>query len=485
MLGFQGLSARASACNHLTGLHVRRRALLQVTVWVSNCVCRLPSPFAVLRVSVVACVYLVPFVHHCVVVLFHVVMIVPSLFLASSLSQSSNLKVVLRRQVTVVDLGFVSGLACPVSSGSVDVSRRHFGSIGSRPAVSVGTDEFIRPCRRSAVSRPMLGRSSSLPGPPSPGRTNVRRVAAVGLDGSIAVLEASPFPDLGVGKVGASQVIIEEAPSAEDELCTVALSACEDNVVISGVIRVPVRVGGSHFVPSVHASIAHGGGLKVAAWLQFVPPTGVPVGRDDLGSGAELDSFTSDGHKCGGQCAWSDPCSSSVGTIGGGWCGATSAPRSGNDRCIHHGVGGSAGACVDAGTCSQSASGLDDAVAARSVLAKKEDAASIVGPVGCSYSYALSRPESNANKYAIRLYNPGPINNMYEARWCINGPPQDAPLVQSVAVQVDVACGPSQASGSSGKVARGSAVIFPPRVLQVSHHVGSEDDSDLDSDAAS
>lgn len=44
--------------------------------------------------------------------------------------------------------------------------------------------------------------------------------ALVGLDGPVTESVASPIPDGVVGRVGASQVIIDEASDVRDGLCT-------------------------------------------------------------------------------------------------------------------------------------------------------------------------------------------------------------------------------------------------------------------------
>ena len=129
--------------------------------------------------------------------------------------------------------------------------------------------------------------------------------------------------------------------------------------------------------------------------------TSVPVGPgNDVVSGAELDPFASDGHRCGGRCAWNDPCSGRVGAIGAGYCVAMGAPRVGDGRCMRDDDGCSAGARADVGTRSRSASRVGGVVAARPVFAGEGGATSVVGPAGCIYLYgAFDLIEENEQLY--------------------------------------------------------------------------------------
>lgn len=82
--------------------------------------------------------------------------------LPSKLSVRVDDKFVLRRQVTVGDLGLLSGHAYPGSSDPIGVSRSHFGPTGLHPIVLASADELVRLGRGSAASRARLGGSSPL-----------------------------------------------------------------------------------------------------------------------------------------------------------------------------------------------------------------------------------------------------------------------------------------------------------------------------------
>lgn len=71
----------------------------------------------------------------------------------------------------------------------------------------------------------------------------------------------------------------------------------QKTAMMSGAMRAPVGVGGRNSVPSVGASVAQEELLlQGTAWLQPVSLTGVPVSLgNDVGSGAEWNSFASDG----------------------------------------------------------------------------------------------------------------------------------------------------------------------------------------------
>ena len=111
------------------------------------------------------------------------------------------------------------------------------------------------------------------------------------------------------------------------------------------------------------------------------------ISRDD-DSGAELNSCRSDDHKSGKRCASCDSRSSCVGAIGSGFGGAMSAQVGGNDR---RSCGG--GGVVDVGkyvdAYRRPVRAFGGALAANSVSAREEDAASVVGSVGCHWSFMI------------------------------------------------------------------------------------------------
>ena len=250
--------------------------------------------------------------------------------------------------------------------------------------------------------------------------------------------------------------------------------------------------GGSRVVLAIGASVAHTGGWKGAGWLRLAFLTGVPVSLgSDVVSCAELDSGASGGHTCGGRCVSCDPCSSGVGAVGSGVCGAWGAPRCNDDRCIRGGDGDVVYVRTNVDACIRSARVLDEVLALCSAPARRKGVTAGVGPLGCSYSCVLVVPESNANEYNVQLYAPELCNDVGGTRLCGHDPPQGAQFSRGIAVGVmvssSVACGSPGASGSDDNVARGSAVIFFPRVFQapgdVYSDVGSYHSSSLGSSA--
>ena len=237
-------------------------------------------------------------------------------------------------------------------------------------------DASVGHCHGGAASRSGWGGGSSLPGLSPPRRTSFGgssdtslvdvSVSSVGADGSVMVSEAllildqvvsNDAPSGSVGRPAVSHVIANCVPSVRAKHDGIGGVTCRDNymdaigLVMSGALGAPGGACCSHGGPLTCASVAQDRSVKVSACSQPVSPVNAPVSVDGGGdgSGAEVYSCGSDGHRYGVRRASCGSRCSSEGTVGSGCCGAISAPSGCNGQCVQDGVGRVARACTCVG----------------------------------------------------------------------------------------------------------------------------------------